>query len=791
MIETLKNKSGEAIYPLTSTKAVVDENGNTIEGRLVVADGEDLVTDGNVLRLKDRPNTDGMGYVILRKDKTFQEQVTKPNTIYEIRYDFDLNGAEITIPENCVLKFEGGSLRNGSVIYKDTYLEGKISHKAISEIRGKIKNSTITSDAFEFVEDYKKLDFLFSQIKDGVTLIINGNYDIDCSYLTFNTEKKEFSNGKYTLIASWKKFNKTKNIKISGNGVINISNYSLTKYQEILYFPDGLSDSSISLSVNGTTEYYKTNIDYGVNFLRIMGDSNNLQLNINSNRLANPLFYGDYYGNDGQTGLINSNIEVRGIGNKYGSRIHHASFCNIFIANEYAHRGLGLGGGISHCKIRVEGKYMDTSIGVLIGSTFVNNRQEGANNLYIELHDTGTVEDSNRTVVPLKVDINSYGGDIENGLFMRDYSIMYSDIEIVNTYSEESYVKSSILPFNLTQTAYYSGRDLVPKDIKKIKAKVILPDGAIVEGKSTLQVYNTYDGRFDDLELFYEVVNNSSNKSIIYMGGFAVNNDHKLTIKTDARITPTMYRVSLPYNDWLVTNQQYEGTFRLCFQSPAVYFRALSEEELALINSRDEALPEYVILNDVKTAYGELAIPRYTPSMTLYNNRGTTAERPFAVKGDMYFDTTLNKPLWWNGRGWVGAEGNIQRAGTWSQRPNADGSFLENGFQYFLLESEPDEDPDGNPIESLTGNGKAIWWIQDGRKWVDALGNTITGSLGITDVKEVRHIINGEEYKVLTTDDESHNATIYAPTELGNDNYVVAQQNDKAVFVDPADIGLK
>jgi hypothetical protein len=79
-IETLRNRSGESIYPLTSTKAVVDENGNTIEGRLVVADGEDLVTDGNVLRLKDRPNTDGMGYVILRKEKTFP----LPNTASRI-----------------------------------------------------------------------------------------------------------------------------------------------------------------------------------------------------------------------------------------------------------------------------------------------------------------------------------------------------------------------------------------------------------------------------------------------------------------------------------------------------------------------------------------------------------------------------------------------------------------------------------------------------------------------------------------------------------------------------------
>ena len=51
-----------------------------------------------------------MGYVILRKNKSFSEQVTKANTIYEIRYDFDLNNTNVTIPDNCILKFIGGSL---------------------------------------------------------------------------------------------------------------------------------------------------------------------------------------------------------------------------------------------------------------------------------------------------------------------------------------------------------------------------------------------------------------------------------------------------------------------------------------------------------------------------------------------------------------------------------------------------------------------------------------------------------------------------------------------------------
>lgn len=85
-------------------------------------DEEDITTDGIVLKFKDREyNADGvsgMGRIILRKNikKTgdgyknilTQDMFIQSNTIYEVRYDFDLNGAEITIPKGCVLDFQGG-----------------------------------------------------------------------------------------------------------------------------------------------------------------------------------------------------------------------------------------------------------------------------------------------------------------------------------------------------------------------------------------------------------------------------------------------------------------------------------------------------------------------------------------------------------------------------------------------------------------------------------------------------------------------------------------------------------
>jgi hypothetical protein len=88
-----------------------------IEGNVTNAPDEEDLTSVNqggtdVLKFKNRNNLHGMGMIILRRDKTFAEQLTQTNTIYVIQYDFTLTG-DVTIPENCILKFDGGSLSNG------------------------------------------------------------------------------------------------------------------------------------------------------------------------------------------------------------------------------------------------------------------------------------------------------------------------------------------------------------------------------------------------------------------------------------------------------------------------------------------------------------------------------------------------------------------------------------------------------------------------------------------------------------------------------------------------------
>lgn len=104
-------------------------SNNTITN---LPDEEDLTQECNVLSFKDRvyDSETGNGYKILRKNWVTGVNVLEPDelglehTIYEIRYNFDLQGQTITLPEGCVLLFKGGTLNNGTIVCNYTDIIG-------------------------------------------------------------------------------------------------------------------------------------------------------------------------------------------------------------------------------------------------------------------------------------------------------------------------------------------------------------------------------------------------------------------------------------------------------------------------------------------------------------------------------------------------------------------------------------------------------------------------------------------------------------------------------------------
>ena len=66
------------------------------------------------------------GYIILNSKRDFVSQLNDDETIYEIRDFFDLEGKEVTLSANSVLKFEGGMLANGTIIGNGTTIEAPL-----------------------------------------------------------------------------------------------------------------------------------------------------------------------------------------------------------------------------------------------------------------------------------------------------------------------------------------------------------------------------------------------------------------------------------------------------------------------------------------------------------------------------------------------------------------------------------------------------------------------------------------------------------------------------------------
>lgn len=125
-----------------------------------------------------------------------------------------------------------------------------------------------------------------------------------------------------------------------------------------------------------------------------------------------------------------------------------------------------------------------------------------------------------------------------------------------------------------------------------------------------------------------------------------------------------------------IDSEQQINPYTLTFPSTKIIPQVLltdyiSGSTYSTINSEDS----------INSAIGKLEAG--IKSLTT-NSYGDTESRPSdnITVGYKYFDTTLNKPTWWNGTKWVDYNGNdadVKTSGTTAQRP----SDVITGFQYF------------------------------------------------------------------------------------------------------------
>lgn len=252
-VDLIKRIQGISIIDSEDITATVDNLNQT---SLTFADKNYNTTDysglGRVYLRKNiqsvvNPNT-GITY---STNLLTQDMLSKENTIYIIQYDYSLNYQTITIPEGCVLQFEGGSISTGTLsgnntiitaepynIFKTIGFAGTFNiEKVIPEWFGaKGDNSTINTKPFQDAIDFA--EFAATNVE-----FQSGDYVIDGTlYIRKQSRIHITGMGKYKTFIYLKTTSPV-------NSMIDINSPEVTTYYQFIRIKD------LSLYVNNNADY--------------------------------------------------------------------------------------------------------------------------------------------------------------------------------------------------------------------------------------------------------------------------------------------------------------------------------------------------------------------------------------------------------------------------------------------------------------------------------------------------------------------------------------------------------
>lgn len=188
-------------------------------------DEEDITIVKDIIKFKDKEYNiseySGLGRIYLRKNISngknilTQDMINKPNTRYIIQYDYDLNETNITIPENCILDFQGGTIKNGTINCNNTIINGLHIFSNVV-LTGNYNEGTTHTDLFIINDDITQV--LTTLLNDNFceTINVNGDFQFNPVNVNLIKNKKLNINGTITLTST---FNINRSIEINGIGV--------------------------------------------------------------------------------------------------------------------------------------------------------------------------------------------------------------------------------------------------------------------------------------------------------------------------------------------------------------------------------------------------------------------------------------------------------------------------------------------------------------------------------------------------------------------------------------------
>lgn len=701
--DAISNFSSQRVTPdmlSESTKQFINASGGGTINNL--ADDEDLVSVDkgeslSVLKFADRAYNPvahiGKGYKILRKNVVngknilTQEMINQPDTIYEIRYDFNLDGAEINIPTNCTLLFKGGKIFNGK-------LKGKIEndftmpewfkdsdnndwHDAFQQaidICTTIKLSECVYDIYQPITIYVytsiygsgigkteivshiKNDFLIYQnySKDGITPLSKPWSFCTIENLSFCYEKSgwvddkdiQYNEGsKCILKESYLKLDKIEFKHFEVN--IYAPNYS-----DNLYMINCINDCRSFLKKPGYNKFKDANIIY-------LNNGDNLVI-------SNCQWFSCYFRTCSNVLLLN-NIQV-------GIRLDYSQCCVISHHLEETKKfGISLNNSklnLYNCFMHIPEDYSELIRVYRYGSSYIDistlhiTYKNGSDYEFKQgnlitaerdgiLYCTGknVFVDTNDTYKPASVCINDKIIDVGDS----DFKIYNNELIQTQIYKGDA-VLSGV---ELTNTTNISFEDItLQSGIYKYKLYSVIDEKRKLYKKNETELSVNYtDNNFIKLS-FYNY--NTCNTKYMIIRTSPDNTKHQIIVHPIKSLNPAYYDNGIG----LYGNEKWQEYSELENINDCDLYIYDSVTNNCTIHAK--AIPKYgewiigdmvVVDGNTYTYNGKSWLDASgTPSSVVRS--GITGERPQNVlAGFCYFDKTINKPVWWNGSSWTDANG--------------------------------------------------------------------------------------------------------------------------------------
>lgn len=680
------------------------------------------------LQVGSREPNGGMGYVILSKDKAFAEQVTKANTIYEIRYDFDLDGAIITLPKSCSIFFNGGSLVNGKLKGEDAVEFNKYcidSSLDIAELTLANNEFNISDRVHgEALEDY--IEYI-SSLPYPVSITSHGNSDMITREVVIQSE---------TTLHD-----------------MQILLYSPALDYSVCLLLEGNNINLVNCSVESNSERHgfirlnnATNILIKRCVFNKLADSNYSGYNIFCNTKATDIHIEDceFY-NTRWAVIFNDAVSEKGEDFRTFKGVTYTG-------------SIGYGLYVSGCRFKLRDMANDVSFnGVGINTPDFGFRlARYENNVFETLIESGTADVEQ---IPFHM-VN-----VTDGIFLNNSVYQLNEDEygcvsaihleychncrVISNYARKCQsafhfgsCDNSIMANNMSDSCQ-TGINLNSPNVANTFIKVL--NNAVSGAYFTILAGliedseisgNTLDGVEDTLRAAKNVrfQNNRFSGINTYpfisttesFSGLVFENNTYKTKKLETFVT--MDSVAVFHENDTAGIIGY-------VRNPNGYFK----NRKSFILTKDH---EIFIPTPLKDGYYTRALfsyPSYPPQveqqedgLIFYNRTARQIQVYDAQKGgyvaydggnptkygvldniptsklnvgDQYFDTTNNRPLWWNGQEWIRYNGlsiNYPGVGTTAQRPTGMGQ----GFLYID-----------------TTLNKPIWWV--GGKWIDATGASV------------------------------------------------------------------